>query len=119
MEAGEASLARVVLSPDVAFRRKRRLAAALQTSRGALQDWRAARRVLGLREKFPEWFPVVFIPAFEEGLGVAVGEAAMVEGECSAGAVVGREFEFYDRVDAGVPVLGAPGLNDAFAGDEL
>jgi hypothetical protein len=42
MEAGEASLAWVVSSLDVAFRRKRRQAVALPTSRGALQDWLAA-----------------------------------------------------------------------------
>jgi hypothetical protein len=73
---------------------------------------RLVRNTLRLSQEFFEGLPVVFVPAVEEGLAIAVGETAVIEGEFGAGAAIG-EFEFYDRVDAGVPVHGAPGLDDA------
>src|SRR5579863_10762573 len=73
---------------------------------------------LRLRQEFLERLPVVFVPAGEQVLRVAVGKATVIEGEFGPGAAFG-EFEFHDRVGAGVPVFGAPGLYDSLVGNEL
>ena len=48
----------------------------------------------------------------------ACGEACVIEDEGDLGGA-GLELEVDDGVDACVPVCGAPGLDDALAGDKL
>lgn len=72
----------------------------------------------GLGEVLFERVPVVFVPAGGEVGIFAGGESGVVEVERGSGGV-GMKFEFDNGKDAGVPVGGTPGLDDALAGDEL
>ena len=58
------------------------------------------------------------MPAEVEVIVFAGGEAGVIEDE-SGFSGAGFEFEVDDGVDAGIPVGGAPGLNDAAVGDEF
>jgi hypothetical protein len=53
------------------------------------------RNTLRLSQEFFEGLPVVFVPAGEQVLRVAVGKTAVIERELGVGAAFG-EFEFYD-----------------------
>jgi hypothetical protein len=77
-----------------------------------------ASAALRLRQEFLEWLPVIFVPAIEEALGVAVGKSFVVQGEFGSRAAI-REFKLHDGVGAGVPVHRTPGLDDSLTGDQL
>src|SRR5882672_5295267 len=51
-------------------------------------------------------------------LGLAFGKAGVIEGEQGA-ASLRLQFEPRDRIDAFVPVAGAPRLDDAAVGNQL
>lgn len=74
--------------------------------------------IRGLGEEFFERLPVTAVPALGEVVGLAVGEASVIEDElCAVGLL--EELESRDGVNAGGPTAGAPGLDDASAGDEF
>lgn len=71
-----------------------------------------------LRQEFRDWLPIIAVPALGEVVGFAIRETGVIENKLGGGALVG-ELEFRDGEDAGIPAAGAPGLDDAFAGDEF
>ena len=71
-----------------------------------------------LDEELLERVPVVVVRAPVEGVVVAGGKAGVVEDEGRLDAA-GFEFEADDGVDTGIPMCGAPGLDDSLIGDEL
>jgi len=62
--------------------------------------------------------PVVAVPARIQVIVLAGGEAGVVKDHGGPGRFW-PELKVDDGVGAGVPVCGAPGLNDALVGDEL
>ena len=71
-----------------------------------------------LYQVFLKGVPVVALPTGVEGVVFACGEGGVVEDEGGFGGV-GFEFEMDDGVDAGIPVGGAPGLDDSLVGDQF
>lgn len=79
-----------------------------------LTPQRMAHALCGRREEEDQRIPVIIVPAFGEVLACSLRKTGVVKNDLCASAPW-SEFELDDGIDAGSPICGTPGLDDALA----
>src|SRR5579863_529738 len=69
-------------------------------------------------QQFRERLPVMLFPSGSQMFRRAFGEARVVKNDLGSGALL-HQFEFRNRIHAGVPTAGSPRLHNALTRDEF